>query len=349
VLIVIVLGLVGAIGLYVLLLRCLPRYLHPEAVRWRLQWAHRASVAVVLGAMLVSCSNWDLSIRYPTLFSLLVVGSGLVAGLRTKLGLVFGWAQFLVQMQTALTPVLIPVFFLWVAFSLGDVVYSDTGFSVEVSTSTGWLSDITSTHVTLYQARGVLFDKRIGTIYAAGMNDDASRNFTKKEWWKTVSRVTADVDSLKGVVEHDMGYYAFLISKPWNSSSPQPAPAPAEVLPAEDNKVYTYVEEMPAIPGEPERVLNVAVSHFIGRRLVLLPEAKTGVVLLSLMVDKAGHVRNLRVEKGLDASTDTAVLAAARQLPLFIPGYQNGLPMNISLKVPIQITRKGLMNKALKP
>ncbi|MBO2007456.1 energy transducer TonB [Hymenobacter negativus] len=342
----VILGLVGgSIALYFLLLTVVPQYLHPEAVRDSLQWAHRGSGVLTLVAILVSCSSWDLSIRYPTLIALVVLGSGLMAGLRTKLALVAGSAWFLARAQSLLTPLLVPVLFLWIALRSADVVYWDGDVSVEVTTSTGWLSDITTTQITLYQTQALLFEKPVGHIHAADAANylHPDQSFNKKEWWATVCKVTVDVDSLKGVVQTYSGYRPFVVSKPWRRENQQPTPpaepASAPPLPVEDDKVYTYVEVMPTIPGGQERELGLGLNQLIQPWLVLPRDAVEGLVFLSLEVDKMGDVRNIRIAKGLNPRTDSAVLAAARQLPPLVPGRQNGRPLNVSLTFPVSVMK----------
>jgi|GEM_PF-6763142 len=337
----IVLGLGGAIVLYILLLTILPRHMRADAVRRPLQWAHWGSGVVVVAAMLVSCSSWDLSIRYPLLFTLVVVSSGLVAGFRTKLTLVSGRAWLLARTQSLLTPVLIPLLYIWAAVSLGDIVYRDAKVSIEVTKNTGMLSETTTTWVALYQPRGILFEERIGYLYATDYpsnRDRSAEDFNNKDWWATVGKVTVDADALKGVAQNYSGSHPFLVGKPWRNQPAQPA-APAQVPPpVEDNKVYTYVEEMPQLPGYPGNVVG-ALTQAIHAWLVLPPNAVEGRLLLRLEVNKQGDVRHLRIVQGLNASTDSAVLAAAHLLPRLVPGRQNGQPMNVALTLPITVAK----------
>ncbi|MFD2719170.1 hypothetical protein ACFST9_10615 [Hymenobacter monticola] len=232
-------GLGAVIGLYFLLLRILPLFLYPEVVRHPLQWAHRASAILIPGAVLVS-GIWNLHIRYPMLFTLVVVGSGLVGGLRAKLEVISEWARPFARTQMIMTPILTPVLFLWAVFSTEDVVYSDAHVTVEVSTHTGWMSGITSTRVTLYQACGILFDKHVGDIgvgesreYGVGEPD-----FKQKEWWQTVRWVTFNTVTLTGVVQQVQGSYPFGVERAWRKVPPPPAetsaPAPGGFPTVED-------------------------------------------------------------------------------------------------------------------
>ncbi|RPD44105.1 hypothetical protein DNI29_22165 [Hymenobacter sediminis] len=148
-----------------------------------------------------------------------------------------------------------------------------------------------------------------------------------------------DVGALQ--LEGDIDHNNYVKLKP-SSQPPPPQEAFPEgpSLPLED-KAYTYVEEMPVFSGErgAERVPAnyVTLGRAIGRRLVLPQAAKKGVVLLHLVVDKAGDVRHLRIKEGLGAATDSAVLAAARQLPRLVPGKQREQPVSVEFTVPVSI------------
>ncbi|MCB2380488.1 hypothetical protein LGH70_23040 [Hymenobacter sp. BT635] len=213
----------GVIGLYLFLLHFLPRYLSPEAVRRPLQWTHWGSGALVLVTVLISSSSWDLSIRYPTLFSFVIVGSGFIAGLRVKLALIFGKGRLLAHWQSLLTSLLIPVLFVWAIFHQRDIEYWDADVSVEVTKHTDPSSGSLTTWVTLYQSQGILFEQHIGYLHATKANlydhDHTNEDFNNKEWWHTVRHVTVEADSLRGVVQHPEGDYPFVVSKHWNPSS----------------------------------------------------------------------------------------------------------------------------------
>ncbi|WBA44222.1 energy transducer TonB [Hymenobacter canadensis] len=125
------------------------------------------------------------------------------------------------------------------------------------------------------------------------------------------------------------------------ATSPEAPPVEDETYAYVEDKSYTYVEEMPVLPGErggeSRQAGPATLGPAIGRRLVLPREAKKGVVQLHLVVGKAGDVRHLRIKKSLDAATDSAVLAAARQLPRLVPGKQSGQPVSVEFTVPVYI------------
>ncbi|MBJ6111032.1 TonB family protein [Hymenobacter sp. BT523] len=112
----------------------------------------------------------------------------------------------------------------------------------------------------------------------------------------------------------------------------RPAAAQGE---AEEEKVYTYVEQMPTLPGNGG---NQAIVAAIQERLVYPEQARrdnvTGRVFVSFTVTPTGGVKSIKIVKGIGAGCDEATVAAVSQLPRFIPGKQNGRAVSVSFTVP---------------
>ena len=102
----------------------------------------------------------------------------------------------------------------------------------------------------------------------------------------------------------------------------------------ECSKVYFYVEYMPTLNGQSAAM---ASSAAITQHLLLPSNAPAGRVFIKFDVTCAGRVAHPKIVKGLRADVDSAVVAAARQLPLFIPGKQNGRVVTVSLTLPVTI------------
>jgi protein TonB len=117
------------------------------------------------------------------------------------------------------------------------------------------------------------------------------------------------------------------------------AQAPTQAAPAGiEQRVYTYVERMPQLPGSGGG--NRAVQEAIMQRLVIAKKdaraCKGGKVLVQFTVDATGVVKDAHIERGLDnAACNEAVLAAARKLPAFSPGVQNGQKVAVFLTVSV--------------
>ncbi|MGI4761877.1 MAG: TonB family protein [Janthinobacterium lividum] len=97
--------------------------------------------------------------------------------------------------------------------------------------------------------------------------------------------------------------------------------------------IYTYVEQMPALPGGGGMS---AIIQQIQQNLVY-PSGppQEGRVFVSFVVLADGSVGDTKVVKSLAPAYDEAVVAAIQQLPRFVPGKQNGRPVAVSFTVPV--------------
>ena len=130
------------------------------------------------------------------------------------------------------------------------------------------------------------------------------------------------------------------------SADAQMAPPPPPPPPTAES-IFTYVEDMPQLPGGG---FNKAIVEFIQQHLVYpgvtADRRKEGRVFVSFTVAKTGVVKDIKVVKGLSAEYDAAVIAAVRQLPQFAPGMQRfppktgeKQPVDVSFTVPVTFAR----------
>ncbi|GAB3637081.1 hypothetical protein GCM10027422_26710 [Hymenobacter arcticus] len=103
-------------------------------------------------------------------------------------------------------------------------------------------------------------------------------------------------------------------------------------------KVYTYVEQMPSLPGQPGMgAIVMAIQQNLLRTVANITPMPEGKIFASFIVGADGSVRDTKIVKGLDPAYDAAVLAAIQQLPRFVPGKQSGTNVAVSFTVPIQL------------
>jgi protein TonB len=76
----------------------------------------------------------------------------------------------------------------------------------------------------------------------------------------------------------------------------------------------------PIIPDYPEMARKAGIE---------------GMVILLVLIDKEGKVRDVQVRKGIGAGLDEAAVAAVRQTP-FTPAIQNSRPVAVWMSVPIR-------------
>lgn len=107
---------------------------------------------------------------------------------------------------------------------------------------------------------------------------------------------------------------------------------------SEATRVYTYVEQMPALPsgGGMGGIVN-AIQQNLLRTVTGISPMPEGRLFVSFVVGADGTVQDVKMVKGLDPAYDEAAMEAIRQLPHFIPGKQNGKAVAVSFTVPIQL------------
>ena len=317
------------------LARAVPEWQY-QLLRW-LHWGTSGLCWLGVAAPAVTLGDWTL--RFPALWCGLLLSSGLLAGIRGRLRL--ARLPALATAQAVLVGLVAP---LLLGYSLAgpssDIAYADSHYTVTVTEHVTWMEEnLRYAEVQLYGTRLLLFEQYLGHV---GLSPSNSQYDTPqmKAWWQGVSALAFAADSSRGVVWRDGIASRFSVNPPYRQPAggamPASAPAPAEAPPV-DNKVYTYVEDMPGIAGI-EGIAGTAAA--IERRLVLPVQAAHGRVRVHFVVTKQGGVRQARVVDGLDACTDSAVLATVRQLPRFAPGTQNGQPLNVGMTVSVAVGKE---------
>ena len=103
-----------------------------------------------------------------------------------------------------------------------------------------------------------------------------------------------------------------------------------------ENKVYTYVEQMPELPGGGGQGAIVAAILKATRYPPLaLRNQVEGRIFASFTVNPQGDVVDVKVVKGLGSGLDEETIRAIKTLPKFRPGKQNGRAVSVSFTVPV--------------
>jgi len=105
----------------------------------------------------------------------------------------------------------------------------------------------------------------------------------------------------------------------------------AEVV---EQKVYTYVEQMPVFPGGQEALLKYIGEHVKYPALALRNQVE-GKVFIAFVVGPDGQVSDVKVQKGIGAGCDEEAARVIKSLPKFAPGKQNGRAVSVSYTVPV--------------
>ncbi len=120
-----------------------------------------------------------------------------------------------------------------------------------------------------------------------------------------------------------------------NASVPKEETAPQEKpKEKEPNKVFTFVDQKPEFPGG-----DAALYKFISDNLIYPPTAVEngiqGRVIVQFVVTKTGSIGNVKVVRSVDHDLDNEAIRVCKKLPNFIPGKQDGQPVNVWYTLPI--------------
>ena len=99
-------------------------------------------------------------------------------------------------------------------------------------------------------------------------------------------------------------------------------------------KVYTWLEEMPAYPGG-----EIELMKFFSKNIVYPEIAKRagveGKVILSFVVNKDGKISDIQVLKSIGAGCDEEAVRVLKIMPSWVPGKQNGNPVFTRINIPV--------------
>ena len=103
----------------------------------------------------------------------------------------------------------------------------------------------------------------------------------------------------------------------------------------ENNPVFINVDPVPVFPGG-----EAALMKFINENLrypaAAIENGIQGRVVVQFVVKKDGSVNdNIMIVRGVDPALDQEAIRVCKTLPKFIPGKQNGQPVNVWFTLPI--------------
>ncbi|GAA4044618.1 hypothetical protein GCM10022409_33350 [Hymenobacter glaciei] len=129
-----------------------------------------------------------------------------------------------------------------------------------------------------------------------------------------------------------LALFFFLTSAAFGAEAqtvPSVPPAPVE-------KVYTYVEQMPQLPGGGgQAALVTAIQQHVSYPPQALRDHAEGRVFVAFTVAASGLIEEVGVVKGLRPDCDSVVVAAVRLLPRLRPGMQAGQAVPVRFTVPV--------------
>ena len=106
--------------------------------------------------------------------------------------------------------------------------------------------------------------------------------------------------------------------------------------------VYVVVENQPKFPGGMTALFNYLEES------VVHPESVSeisGRVVLRFVVNKDGSITDIEVVKKLHPDLSKEAIRVVQEMPLWQPGYQDGVPVRVYYTLPV---RFGEMNSEVK-
>ena len=107
--------------------------------------------------------------------------------------------------------------------------------------------------------------------------------------------------------------------------------------PREEKKkeeVFTHVEQMPIFPGG-DAELYKFISNNLNYPAMAIENNVQGRVVVQFVVTKDGSIGNVKVVRSVDRDLDNEAIRVCKKLPKFIPGKQNGQPVNVWYTLPV--------------
>jgi TonB family protein len=110
-----------------------------------------------------------------------------------------------------------------------------------------------------------------------------------------------------------------------------------EVQQVQEDEIYSVVEEMPSFPGG-----NDAMMNFIAKNIRYPMDEREsqiqGRVYVRFVVRKDGVITDVQVIKGVNGGSglDKEAIRVVSSMPTWIPGKNNGKPVNVYMTLPIR-------------
>ncbi len=107
-----------------------------------------------------------------------------------------------------------------------------------------------------------------------------------------------------------------------------------ESVPQSKKMVYKSVEQMPRFPGGEAGLMRYLQSN-INYPANAAKNNIGGRVILQFVVEKDGHIGEVKVVRSIDPEIDAEAVRVVKSLPDFIPGRQDGEPVAVWYTIPV--------------
>jgi protein TonB len=101
-----------------------------------------------------------------------------------------------------------------------------------------------------------------------------------------------------------------------------------------NDKILTWVQEMPVFPGGEEAMLN-----YLARNIRYPESARTnglsGIVYLKFIVGTDGEIGGIEVIRGIGGGCEEEAVRVVKKMPRWRPGKQNGQAVRVQFNLPV--------------
>ncbi len=104
----------------------------------------------------------------------------------------------------------------------------------------------------------------------------------------------------------------------------------------EEAKVFDFVEQPPVFPGGGDAALLKYINEHLKYPSIAAENGTQGTVLIRFVVTHTGEVGDVQVLKSVDTYLDREAVRVIKELPKFVPGRQQGKPVNVWFQVPVR-------------
>lgn len=102
----------------------------------------------------------------------------------------------------------------------------------------------------------------------------------------------------------------------------------------DDNIIHHHVAQMPMYPGG-EAELYRYISDNLKYPVIDQENGIQGRVTLRFVVDKTGKIDKVEIVKGVSVNCDKEAVRVVKSMPNWVPGKNNGEPVNVYFTLPI--------------
>jgi len=115
----------------------------------------------------------------------------------------------------------------------------------------------------------------------------------------------------------------------------------------DDDEIFSLVEKAPSFPGGDSARLNYLRDNLKPQRMA----KETGIygtVYLSFIVEKDGHISNIKVMRGIGGGCDEEAIRVIKAMPKWISGEQNGHKVRVKFHMRVEFEKQEMPPMILK-